>query len=172
LCLYSLCVLHIFTWSLINYVSDLLKSLLLGSLNLQNLLSHVHNYIVTKNVLHFRLMEMPYSWHMHYYKGNKPFPVYQLVFLKVNRFFYDDPSLWINTITIVLCGIHSMRSLNVSMKSQSCFWLADPPGAILFILNNLGGYCDVTNIFIRQRRIQVIPRNFVVKIKLWGKCTV
>ena len=30
------------------------------------------------------------------------FPVYQLVFLKVNNFFKDELSLWINTIHIVL----------------------------------------------------------------------
>ena len=53
--------------------------------------------------------------------------------------------------------------------------LADPHGATLVILDNyLGWYCDVTNIFIRQKHIQseiIIIKieellNFVVKIKL------
>jgi len=37
--------------------------------------------------------------------------------------------------------------------------LADPPGEKLVILNNLGWYCDVTNIFIRQWKIQKFPWN-------------
>jgi hypothetical protein len=34
--------------------------------------------------------------------------------------------------------------------------LADPPEEKLIILDNLGWYCDVTNIFIRQRLIQIV----------------
>jgi hypothetical protein len=30
---------------------------------------------------------------------------------------------------------------------------------ILVILDNLGWYCDVTNVFIRQRQIQIVTRN-------------
>jgi hypothetical protein len=35
--------------------------------------------------------------------------------------------------------------------------LTDPPGATVVILDNLGLYCDVANIFIRQRQIQIVP---------------
>jgi len=34
--------------------------------------------------------------------------------------------------------------------------LIDPPGAILVTLDNLCWYCDVANIFIRQRQIQMV----------------
>jgi hypothetical protein len=37
--------------------------------------------------------------------------------------------------------------------------LADPPGSTLVILDNLVWYCDVTNIFIRQQQIQIVPLN-------------
>jgi hypothetical protein len=30
---------------------------------------------------------------------------------------------------------------------------------ILIILDNLGWYCDVTNIFVHQRQIQIVARN-------------
>jgi hypothetical protein len=35
--------------------------------------------------------------------------------------------------------------------------LADPPTEKFVILDNLGLYCDVTNIFICQRQIQIVP---------------
>ena len=38
-------------------------------------------------------------------------------------------------------------------------WLADLPGATTVILDNLSWYCDVTNIFICQRQIQIVPWN-------------
>jgi hypothetical protein len=50
--------------------------------------------------------------------------------------------------------------------------LDDLPGEFFFILDNLGWYNDVTDIFIRQRHIQIVPRkideslNVVVKIEL------
>jgi hypothetical protein len=40
-------------------------------------------------------------------------------------------------------------------------WLADLPGATTVILDNLSWYCDVTNIFICQRQIQIVP---------WSNC--
>jgi hypothetical protein len=49
-------------------------------------------------------------------------PVMNGYFSKVKYFFLEDEfSLWINTIPIVLCGVHSMGNLNVSMKRQSFF---------------------------------------------------
>ena len=39
--------------------------------------------------------------YLSYCKGNESFPVFQLVFLKVNIFFKDEISLWINTIPIL-----------------------------------------------------------------------
>ena len=47
---------------------------------------------------------------------------------------------------------------------NTSIWLADSSGeklVIQCILDNLGWYCDVTNIFIRQRQIQ---------LALWNKC--
>jgi len=38
--------------------------------------------------------------------------------------------------------------------------LADPVGATLVILDNLGCYCDVANIFICQRQIQIVLWNY------------
>ena len=35
----------------------------------------------------------------------------------------------------------------------------------MVILDNLGWYCDVTNVFIRQRQIQIVTRNNVIKIE-------
>jgi len=37
--------------------------------------------------------------------------------------------------------------------------LANPPGKKIVILDNLGCYCDVTNVFIRQRQIQILTWN-------------
>jgi hypothetical protein len=34
--------------------------------------------------------------------------------------------------------------------------MADPPGEKCVILDNLGWYCDIANIFIRQRQIQIV----------------
>jgi hypothetical protein len=42
---------------------------------------------------------------------------------------------------------------------NATIWLADPPRATLVILDNVGWYCDVNNIFIRQRQIQIVPWN-------------
>jgi hypothetical protein len=54
-----------------------------------------------------------------FFFSNQDHPWYELVFLKVLNFFLDELSLRINTIPIVLFGLHSMGSLNVLMKSQS-----------------------------------------------------
>jgi len=54
--------------------------------------------------------------------------------------------------------------------------LADLPVTTLIILDNLGWYCGVANVFIRQRQIQIVSYNnrnktedsiqFVVRIQL------
>jgi len=36
--------------------------------------------------------------------------------------------------------------------------LANPSGKIMVTLDNLGWYCDVTNVFIRQRQIQIVMK--------------
>jgi len=41
--------------------------------------------------------------------------------LKINFYFEDELSLSINTVPIVLCEVHSLGSLNVTMKSKSFF---------------------------------------------------
>ena len=59
-------------------------------------------------------------YRLNYCKGNKTFPVYQLVFLNVNTFFprWNLP-LYKYNILLSYCGVHSMRNLNVSMRNQS-----------------------------------------------------
>ena len=53
-------------------------------------------------------------------KGNKTFLVNQLVFLKVNIFFPEDEfSLWINTIPIVLFGVHSNWKFKCLSETRS-----------------------------------------------------
>jgi len=37
--------------------------------------------------------------------------------------------------------------------------LTDPPGSTLVMLDNLGWYCDITNVFIRKRLIHIFPWN-------------
>jgi hypothetical protein len=55
---------------------------------------------------------------------------------------------------------------------NSTIWLADMLGATLVIHDNLGRYCDVANVFIRHRLIQIFlikieeSLNIGVKIKL------
>ena len=41
--------------------------------------------------------------------------------------------------------------------------LADPPGATLFILDKLGWYCDVVNMYIRQRQNHIVHEIMVIK---------
>ena len=43
--------------------------------------------------------------------------------------------------------------------------LVDPQKATLVILDNLGWYCDVANIFIRQRQSKTVPDIFVIEIE-------
>ena len=48
---------------------------------------------------------------------------------------------------------------NYLFTVNNAIWLVDPPGATLVILDNLGWYCDIDKIFIRQRQIQIVPWN-------------
>jgi hypothetical protein len=42
---------------------------------------------------------------------------------------------------------------------NTVIWLADPLGATFVILDNLGWYYAVANIFFRGRKIQIAPWN-------------
>ena len=47
----------------------------------------------------------------------------------------------------------------IKFDVNTAIWLVDPPGATLVILDNLGWYCDVANIFLHQRHIQIVLWN-------------
>jgi hypothetical protein len=47
----------------------------------------------------------------------------------------------------------------VLFELNTTIWLADSPGATLVILDNLGCYCDIANIFIHRRQIQIVTWN-------------
>jgi hypothetical protein len=56
------------------------------------------------------------------------------------------------------CGQSKIILFDVNTQCTA-IWLADLPIENLVKLDNLGWYCDVTNIFIRQRQIQIVPWN-------------
>ena len=60
-------------------------------------------------------------------------------------------------IFILRVNLLSLNNFNLIWILQSD-WLI-PPEKILVILDNLGWYCDVTNVFIRQRQIQIVTWN-------------
>ena len=64
-----------------------------------------------------------------------------------------------NRIITVLAVYAKIKgySNTIQFDVNTAIWLADPPGATMVILDNLGRYCDVTNMFIRQRQIQKVP---------------
>ena len=47
----------------------------------------------------------------------------------------------------------------IEFDVNTAIWLADLPGTTMVINDNLGWYCDVANIFIRQGQIQIVPWN-------------
>ena len=59
-----------------------------------------------------------------------------------------------------ICSIlFYVYSLIIQVDVNTAVWLIDPPGATLIIYDNLGWYCEVANIFIRQLQIQIVPWN-------------
>jgi hypothetical protein len=60
-------------------------------------------------------------------------------------------------ISIYIFSIFGCYRNIISFDVNNVIWLADPPGAALVILENLGYYFDVTNVSICQRQNQTVP---------------
>ena len=56
---------------------------------------------------------------------------------------------------IVLCFCNYLGIIKFDVNTA--IWLTDLPGENIVMLDNLGWYCDITNIFIYQRQIPNSP---------------
>jgi hypothetical protein len=55
-------------------------------------------------------------------------------------------------------GVKGQFQQLILFDVNTAIWLADPPEEKLVIFDNLGWYCDVTNIFICQRQVQIVTK--------------
>ena len=89
------------------------------------------------------------------------FPIICFFFARLHIHEYKCSS----PMNLSLCGCDTCDSylrnnlIWCEYRTVAAIWWTDPPGEKLVILDNLGWYCDVTNVFIRQRQIQIVTWN-------------